>query len=144
MRKTILYLFASVLCIAFSSCEGLSHKEIVGKYFLVSMDGDKYQTSLSQEVGGDEQFFAGIIDDMVYSVGFDNRYIIAKQHPRSSLLKGKPDLKVTYYYIVDMIQKAGAVAGDVKIYGPYDEGEFYKKRKELGISDSVEFSINMD
>ena len=141
MCKKACYLIAFVLSIVFYSC-GDSERRISGNYFLLSMDGNKYQTSLSQRDEKDGDSFDGIIDYMVYAVGFDSRYIIAKQHPWGP--GAGPNFKITYYYIVDMTETPGAFHGDPKVYGPYSESEFCKKRTMLGIADAVKFSINVD
>jgi hypothetical protein len=87
-----------------SGCIGLSHRQVIGSYFLVSMNGDKDQTSLSIAVGTNKESFVGVIDDMVYAVGFNERYIIAKQHPVQSAT-GEADFGISNYYIVDMLRR---------------------------------------
>lgn len=78
----------------------------------------------------------------VFEVGYNNDYIIAKQHPQigSILVQQTTDKTVTNFFILRMEKNGIFKNVKERIYGPLTEREFKLKQKELEISD-IEFSI---
>jgi len=82
------------------------------------------QVTLSYDLGKGAS--VGRIEARVFTVGWDGRYLVAKQHPAG-------DKKVTNFYIIDA-QKDGPYADEKKVViGPLSEAEFKKKAAELSL-----------
>lgn len=64
------------------------------------------------------------VDEQVFSVGYDGRYVVAKQHPNR-------DKRVTNYFIIDVQKDSKMAANKDVVTGPLNEQEFQKKVKEL-------------
>jgi hypothetical protein len=66
----------------------------------------------------------GRVEARVFAVGWDGRYVVAKQHP-------KGDKSITNYFIVD--SQKDAPFADVKqaVIGPLTEAEFQQKSAQL-------------
>jgi hypothetical protein len=135
--------FFLFLLVLFGSCKGLSDRKIVGRYFLVAVDYENSQTCLSYEIGNDESF-AGVVGPMIFAVGYDNRFIILKQHPVKLIPHSTVDETITNYYIVAIPSKYTDIPNDKNVYGPFDERQFFAKRKEFGVSDLIKFTISID
>ena len=80
----------------------------------------------------------GRIPPTVCRVGWDNRFIIAAQHPRDpwDAPRPPPDKTVTNWYIIRM--------ADDRVFGPFTESEFAAKRGELRVPDSISFTRVFD
>ena len=138
MKKTILYL--SILMLFFG-CQDLAIKEkIIENYYLVAAD-DSEGTILSYHDSSDGNNYSGIIEATVFAVGYNDNYMIVKQHP--CVLPHSPDKKITNYYILplkngmDWKTKNGLV-------GPLTLEQFNEKRKELNISDELTFTKEIE
>ena len=68
----------------------------------------------------------GRIDQTVFSVGWNDRYIVAKQHPNNN--RG-----VTNFFYLDMIKDGPLVDPPVCVVGPLSEAEFTREQAELGL-----------
>lgn len=73
----------------------------------------------------------------VFCYGYDDDFIIAKQHPWSYSREGSTatsslNESVTNRYIVEKATE--------NVYGPYDGADFEAKREELGVSVDLQFS----
>ncbi len=66
------------------------------------------------------------IEEQVFAVGWDGRYLVAQQHP-------KRDKKSTVYFIVDSKKDSPHAAAGDSVTGPLSEAEFKKKSEELGL-----------
>ena len=78
--------------------------------------------TLSYDLG--QNSAVGRIEERVFAVGWDGRYVVAQQHP-------KGNKSITNYFYIDS-QKDSAYA-DAKqvVVGPLSEAEFKKKSEEL-------------
>lgn len=122
----------------FCGCTGTYTKiKIVENYFLIATDVAE-DLSLCYHESNDDSNYGIIIQPTVFAIGFDDNYIIAKQHPR--IFTKFSDKKVTNFFILprkrifDWRTKNGLI-------GPLTENEFIKKRAELKIADEVKFTI---
>ncbi|MDR2805906.1 MAG: DUF3997 domain-containing protein [Dysgonamonadaceae bacterium] len=98
---------------------------------------DEY-LSLSYDLG--DGSYIGVVPPTLFAAGYDDEYIIAKQHPRNGVYgHGDIDKNVTYYYIVPLKYKVHH-SPDENRMGPLSEEEFSAKRKELKMSDSLTFT----
>jgi len=71
-----------------------------------------------------------LIQEYVFAVGHNERFIIAKQHPFNN---GVLDTKTTNYFIIDMEQNP--YAGQEGIYGPLSKPLFDSMRQQWKIAD---------
>ena len=129
-------IFCTVVMFHIVGCKGLSSKKITDNYFLIAMDYEKEKTNLSYKISSGD--YIGVITSTVFAVGYNEDFIIAKQHPRK--FPNPPDKSITNYFIIPIKDKVRQSPDDNKI-GPLTESEFKEKRKELGIPDEVTFSI---
>ena len=66
------------------------------------------------------------VEQQVFAVGWNGRYLVAKQHP-------KGDKKVTNYFIVDSQKDSPHASAGSSVIGPLSEAEFANKSQELGL-----------
>jgi hypothetical protein len=132
---------AVFLTLLFCSCgfgRGFVIKEkIVGNYYLVAADIEE-DLSLSYHVDSDGDNWATVVDPTVFAVGYNEKYIFVKQHPR--VFPNLPDKRLTNYFILPLKQGFNWKTKNGLI-GPLSETEFERKRIELGIQDDIPFSI---
>lgn len=103
---------------------GLVHDEhLTGPYRLIAVDTlDQMGVSYSLP-GGDA---VGRIPETVFSVGWNSRYLVAKQHPKN-------DRNITHFYYLDMSRDNLYADPSASVTGPLSESEFDRKRAELGL-----------
>ena len=75
-------------------------------------------------LGGDGGI--GRINETVFAVGWNSRYIVAKQHPNNNR-------RVTNWFYLDMTKDGPYVDPTVSVVGPLTEAEFTQRRTELGL-----------
>ena len=109
--------------LAFAGC-GLYDSGVVwrgGPYVLGWIDLPD-EVTLSYDLGGGSM--SGRIQERVFAVGWDGRYLVAKQHP-------KGDKSVTHFYILDSLKDGRyANAGDVVI-GPLTKEQFDQRKSAM-------------
>lgn len=135
MKKLVLYLSIIVI---FYSCHGLALEEkIVENYYLIAGD-DPEGTFLSYHDSSDGNNFSALINATVFAAGYNDDYMIVKQHPRT--FPNPPDKKITNYYILPL-KKGMDWKNKNGLIGPLTLLEFSEKRKELNIPNEVKFTI---
>ena len=72
-----------------------------------------------------------VVQPMVFAYGWNDDFIIAKQHPVKKGEYIKIDISLTYWYIVEV------ASGNV--HGPLSEDEFNKLRTELRVPAKIKF-----
>lgn len=92
-----------------------------GPYVLVWLDTSE-NTSLCRELG--KGSWIGRVDSTVFAVGWDGRYLVAKQHPRG-------DRSKTNYFIVDAKNDTPYLNADEVTIGPLTALEFQQKTIEM-------------
>ncbi len=120
----------------FYGCQDLALKEkIIDNYYLTATDvGEDCNLSYKEP---DETIYGTVVGATVFAVGYNDSYMIVKQHPRS--FPSPPDKGITNYYILplkngmDWRTKNGLI-------GPLTASEFKMKRKELDIPDNLTFT----
>jgi len=70
-----------------------------------------------------------VVPPTVFAYGWNDDFILAKQHPQKE--HRKVDTGITYWYIVEV------ASGNV--HGPLSEGEFNKLRTELKVPAEISF-----
>ena len=82
------------------------------------------EVTLSYDLGDGASI--GRIETCVFAVGWDGRYLVAKQHPAG-------DRTITNFFVVDA-QADGPYADTRKVViGPLSESEFAAKARELSL-----------
>ncbi len=62
----------------------------------------------------------------MFSVGYDGKYVVAKQHPHGRK-------SITNYFIIDAQKDSKMASNKDVVIGPLNEQEFQKKVKELNL-----------
>lgn len=92
-----------------------------GPYSLVWIDTAD-NTSLNRNLG--EGSWIGRVESTVFAVGWDGRYLVAKQHPDN-------DRSKTNYFIIDSRNDTDLADPTEVVIGPLTEAEFRQKSIEL-------------
>ena len=127
-------LFAAIiLLLTLAGCRGFVIDEhVCNNYYLTAIDL-REEVSLVYRDPANSGGYGDVIGSVVYAIGFNNKYIIAKQHPRVFI--NAP----TNYFIVPIKERITRESCK-DILGPLTAIQFNKKRKELGLV-NVPFSI---
>lgn len=133
MKKIALYFITLIVLV---SCSSLAIEEhIVGNYYFIATDdGDACSLSYKEL---NEIDYGGVIKATVFAVGYDERFMIVKQHPRE--FPNPPNKKITNYYILPM-KEGFDYRTKNGLIGPLTELEFKEKRKELGVPEELTFT----
>lgn len=135
--KLLLFL---ILCLLYG-CIGVAIKEnIFGNYYIVATDIDE-DLSLTYHEPIDGDNYGIIIQATVFAVGYNEKYIIAKQHPRA--FPNPPNKSITNFFILPL-SKGFNWRTNNGLIGPLTLEQFNTKRKELNIPDSLKFTIVKD
>jgi len=119
------------------SCTSLViNDHLVGNYYLTAPD-DGNQLALTYHAPDDGGTYGIIISGTVFAVGYNKRYLIAKQHPYEFAMP--PDTTITKYYILSLKDSFDFRTMNGLI-GPMTKNQFILKRHELGIPDSLTFT----
>ena len=114
-----------LLCaLAVGGCD-VRNEKLVGPYVLVAIDTES-QMSVSYDVGGGAS--VGRILPVVFSVGWDDRYIVAKQHPGE-------DRSVTNFYFLEIAKDAKYGDQFKAVTGPLTERQFLAAKATLRLPD---------
>ncbi|WP_293050947.1 DUF3997 domain-containing protein [Paludibacter sp.] len=125
MRNTVL--FCSLICIIYS-CDFAIKKHVVDHYYLIAADVvDDLELNYREEEVNNS---GTIIDAMVFAIGYNDKYMIVKQHPRT--FPNPPDTAKTNYYILPL-RKGMNWRTRNGLMGPLTLQQFNDKCKELNI-----------
>jgi len=94
-----------------------------GPYMLLWIDDPKAVT-LSYDLGNGGSIPR--VTEQVFAVGYDGRYVVAKQHPNR-------DKKITNYFIINAQKDSKMADNRDVVIGPLNEREFQEKVKELNL-----------
>lgn len=120
----------------FYGCQDLAIKEkIIDNYYLTATDvGEDCNLSYKEP---DETIYGTVVGATVFAVGYNDEYLIVKQHPRT--FPNPPDKSVTNYFILFLEEKMNFRTKNGLI-GPLTEQEFTAKRKELEMPEDLTFT----
>jgi hypothetical protein len=104
------------------------NRHLTGPYRLIAIDVME-QMSVSYDMG--DGTTAGRIDETVFAVGWNEHFIVAKQHPKN-------DHKVTCFFILDMKRDSKYADPSECVTGPLTQVEFDTKRAALKLPDFAE------
>lgn len=127
MNKMLMRIFklliALTLTASISSCSlfdsGIEWR--AGPYALLWIDTSD-NISLCRDLGSGS--WTGRVDAMVFAVGWNGRYAVAKQHPAG-------DRSKTNYFIVDSLLDSDLGGQPGAVLGPLSKDEYHKKAAEL-------------
>ena len=142
-QKVRILFFLSFLLITLSACIGgfgfVLKEHLFGNYYLVATDGIE-GCGLSYHTESDGPNYSDIISQTVFAVGYNEKYLIAKQYyyPHGGYLDKS---KIKYYILplkegMDWETKNGLI-------GTRDSLAFENMRKNLGISE-LKFTKKID
>jgi hypothetical protein len=120
-----------------TGCTGMYKEHLTGNYYLTKMDYADEDLNLSYNLGNGS--YIDVVPPTLFAAGYDDDYIIAKQHPCNGFGLSSINKKITHYYIVPLKYKVHNWPDENRI-GPLSEKDFLAKRKELKISDSLTFT----
>lgn len=120
-------LFLVVGCIGAAS----HNEKLIGRFYLLAMDDMNDMTVCHL----DSIYRIGIVPPTVFAVGFNDNYILVKQHPEKF---PEIDKSITNYYIIPI--KNVQYYNEKDIIGPMTKEQFKNKRKELKIPDALSFT----
>ena len=125
--------FLSSLACCFA-LEGLAYEQdLVADYAVWAVDTRAW-TTIVKKVG--DSGGSAIVGAMVYAYGWNDDFIIAKQHPNPDLDSRAVDTSVTNWFIVEV--ETGIV------HGPLNEQECVELRRELGVPDELVFTRTVE
>lgn len=123
MKITIPTLFAT--CAILTGCGFVHDERLTGDYRLIAVDVLE-QMSVCRSL--QDGLSVGCINETVFSVGWNEHYIVAKQHPGN-------DRGVTHYYYLDISRDSPHADPNQSVTGPLTETEFKKRQAELNLPD---------
>jgi len=125
-------LLALVGGMAAFGCGFVHDEHLIGPYYLSAVDTPD-QMCVSYALGNGNEL--GLIHETVFAVGWNDRYIVAKQHPEN-------DRRVTNYYYLEMALDSTLLKPSVdpnwqhkSVTGPLTEAVFLARKAELGLPD---------
>lgn len=136
-RKIIV---TSLCALMLTSCFFDSGRQrITGRYYVLWIDLWANQT-ISKQYEKYASSYEQLVPEYVFSVGHNDEYIIAKQHPTNGFDGGyKVDTTVTNYFIIDMNKETSSEKN--KVLGPFTIHQFDSLRQKLAIED-IQFDMN--
>ncbi|HET9058268.1 MAG TPA: hypothetical protein VFN30_15595 [Chitinophagaceae bacterium] len=127
-------LICLVIIFSLCGCNGFVREElVVGRYYLVAVDVPQ-DLDLSYKL--EDGSYIGVVRETVFAVGFNDKYIIVKQHPFNNRA-------ITNYYIVP-IYKENILSPEKGVSRALTLEQFNEKRKELRIPDEVAFTKEIE
>lgn len=131
--KLIIYSLSFFLC----SCSGIWTEHITGNYYLTATDYAEEDLSVSDKL--EEGSFLGVVQPKVFEIGYDENYIIAKQHPAKFGVGVNEN--ITNFFIIDLHKESNVVSSndESNVIGPMTEKVFYLTRKKLKIPSKIRF-----
>jgi hypothetical protein len=113
-----LFLLAGMLL---SGCGFVHDEHIIGPYRLSAIDIDQQMSVCYEQASGG---CIGRIDETVFAVGADARYIVAQQHPSD-------DRTVTNYFILVIANDSAFADPSQSVIGPLSAAAYRDKAQSL-------------
>ncbi len=122
------------IIVVLSSCNGfVKDVEVIDRYHLVAVDTDE-GLGLAYKIDSSDNY-VGVVSETVFAIGYNNDYIIAKQHPDNNR-------KIINYFIVP-VYKEYTLFPKKGIIGPLTLQQFHVKTQELAI-DNLTFTKEIE
>jgi hypothetical protein len=119
-----------------TSCSGTGTEHVIDNYYLGTIDYVEKNLSLYYKLQSGD--YIGVVNPTVFAIGYNENYIIVKQHP-GNWSDDIINKDVTNYYIVPVKDWLHNSPDENKI-GPLTYDEFLLKREELKIPNNLVFS----
>jgi len=119
--KPALSVAALITCALLYGCGFVHDETLVGPYRLNAVDTSS-QMSVAYDLGNGSAI--GRISETVFAVGWDSRYIVAKQHPNNNRA-------VTNFYYLEIAKDSAYADPSASVTGPLTAQEFAAKQAEL-------------
>ena len=103
------------------ACGFVHDEHLIGPYRLIAVDVSKQMNISYSLPSGDA---VGRISETVFAYGFDDKYIVAKQHPNGNKV-------VTHFYYLQMAKDSELASPEASVVGPLSESEFSRRQAEL-------------
>ena len=119
-------LLVTLLAVAllFGGCEA-RRERLTGPYLLRATDTDE-QTCVAYDLDHGDSIER--IPPMVFEVGWDDHFIVAKQHPGN-------DRTFVHYYILETATDSKYADPSKSVTGPLSQAEFERRKAELKLPD---------
>ncbi len=103
--------------------------KITGRYLLYN-DDELSGYSIATSVGftGSGWLYECVVPNEVVEIGWNDEFILAKQHPREYFEPA--NTAITHWYIIDVKNE--------RVYGPLTQPQFLEKKRELGVPQEIE------
>jgi len=122
-RLSLVFASQVVLVLGFAGCGFVYDEKITGPYRLVATDvSGQMSVCYTLEKGN----CIGRVPETVFSVGWNDRFIVAKQHPLNNR-------SVTNYFILEMALDSGLADPGASVTGPLSAAAFKGKAASLGL-----------
>jgi hypothetical protein len=133
-----LWIALIALCLSsMTSCfflEGLAYEEdLVADYAVWAVDTGAWTGIVEKTSNSGGSFIVG---PMVYAYGWNDDFIIAKQHPNPNHNVSDVDTSTTNWFIIEV--QAG------EVYGPLREQEYEELREKLGVPNELVFTRTVE
>ena len=115
----------TAICGILSGCGFVHDERLTGDYRLIAVDVME-QMSVSLSLPGGSAI--GRINETVFAVGWNDRYIVAKQHPANNR-------SITHFYYLDISRDSTYAEPSQSVTGPLTEAEFAQRKAELKLPD---------
>lgn len=142
MKRIIVYI---VLLLGIAGCMGECYEDkLTGNYHLLAIDSMTGMriTYYPKNEGMDYS----ITGCGIYEVGYDEDFILAKAYKTLTDSLGNSlfryDTDITEYYIIPIDNTQSGLEAQENCFKLLTEKEFEAKRKELGVSDKITFTIS--
>jgi hypothetical protein len=122
-EKTCVWAITAVFLGYLAGCGFVHDEEITGPYRLVAVDISEEMMVCFGLENGD---CVGRIPETVFSVGWNKRFIVAKQHPQGNRA-------ITNYFVLDMTLDNKLADPSTSVIGPLSISEFEVKAGVLGL-----------
>ena len=130
LRNLAIAIAALLPAIVLVGCWGFVYENrLVGKYGLVAVDIDEEMSVVEMLPSGDA---ITLIGETVFAVGWNDEFIIAKQHPYDEE-NWLVQRDITNFFILSVL--------DGEVIGPLNESSFVSQRTQLGVPGSLEFTL---
>lgn len=128
-KTCYIVLICAVVVFGGGCCQigGRAYDEDLGNGYAV-WAADTMQDAIIVRKGKGGSTSARVVQPTVFAYGWNDNFIIAKQHPRKDR---KVDTSLTYWYIVEVASG--------KVHGPLSKDEFNKLRTKLKAPAEISF-----
>jgi hypothetical protein len=135
IKILICYVFLIIIA---QGCQiGDYEQKINGDYYLSALDSKQNMEIVYIDK---QSYMFSVIGATVFSIGSNDEFIIAKQHPKK--FPNKSNKSITNYFIIPIKNKKSDII-EKNIIGPLTEIQFKNQKKNLNIT-NIAFDTTFD